>query len=67
MLNKRAGRKRIALKKAKTAPTVMPTRRRGKEINHTIGKAISAISAKGQDNVKRMHHPTNNNMIFIFL
>jgi hypothetical protein len=43
---------------ANNASTVIPTRRRGRDNSHTIGRRISANNATGQQSTNRIHHPT---------
>ena len=50
---------------ANTAWTEMPISRRGMDNSHTIGASTSAITATGQHNTNKMHHPTNKIIAFI--
>jgi hypothetical protein len=61
----RAGRKRTARTRAKTAPTVTHTIRNGKETTQINGSSTSATTARGQLSARRMHHATNRMSAFI--
>jgi hypothetical protein len=49
----------IALKRSKTALTVMPRRRKGREISQTRGYKIRARRARGQQRTKRISQSRN--------
>ena len=53
----RAGSKSTARTSARSASNVTPISRNGSVKSQTIGKRISASSARGQQSTKRMHHP----------
>jgi hypothetical protein len=55
--NKRAGRKKIARISANEAPTVMPTRRNGRETSQMNGSSTRKRIASGQHNAARMNQP----------
>ena len=52
-----AGKNKIDLISANTAPTPMPISRSGMESNQTMGHATKASKATGQLNKNRMHQP----------
>ena len=56
--SKRAGKKSNVRISAKTASSVMPIRRNGRDKSQTTGKSMSAISATGQHSTNKMHQPT---------
>lgn len=60
-----AGKNRIDLTSAKTAPTPIPISRNGMDSNQTKGHATRASMATGQLNKKRMHQPMSNRSAFM--
>jgi hypothetical protein len=55
----------MAFKRAKTAPTPMPNKTKGKEISQTKGQATRASNAKGQLTPNRMNQTTKNKSVFM--
>lgn len=53
------GKSNIAPIILKTTSSVKPTIRKGRSINHTIGKTNNTINANGQHRVKRMQISTS--------
>lgn len=55
----RAGRVMIALRRSKTALTVIPRSRKGRDRSQTKGYRMSANRARGQQKTKRISHKRN--------
>src|SRR5690606_2874881 len=61
----RAGRKRIAPRKANSAENVMPTSRNGRKRSEASGQRTSASRASGQQSTKRRHQASSAISAFI--
>lgn len=54
----------MALTRARAAAMLIPIKRRGIEINQTMGQTRSANSASGQHSTNRINHPIKSSNVF---